>query len=146
MAQTLETIRGLARTTIHGRRLGIGHDEFLVGVKDIRKVVTEATSDTTGTNLPNHGLVSVVTTTDDGWTLTDPEIGVSVRIATGTTSTGVHTITGAAATIVSSEQSTMGVISIVGGGGMSVELMGLTTAKWLVTARSSTGGVLFTTA
>jgi len=145
MAQTLETARGLAVTSIHGRRLGLDNDEFLVGPKGHRKVVTDATSDTTGTALPNHGLVSVVTTTNDTWTLTDPEVGCEVRIVTGTTSTGIHTIVTAAAVILSSAQTTMGTISLTGAA-QGCELVGLTTAKWAITSRASTAGTLFTTA
>jgi len=137
MAQTLDAARKLARTSIHGRRLGLDHDEFLVGVKGVRRVVTQATSSTTGTALPNHGLVSVVTTTNDTWSLTDPEVGCEVKIVTGTTSTGIHTISCAAATIHSSVSSTFGEV-VLTGGAMHIELTGLTTALWQVTSRSGT--------
>jgi len=137
MAQTLEQTRSLIRTTIHGRRLGLDQDEFLVGVKDVRHVVTDATSDTTGTNVPNHGMVSVITTTDDTWTLNDPEVGCVVRLATGSTSTGAHTISCAAATILSSVSSTFGGV-VLTGGGAGIELTGLTTAIWTVTSRIGT--------
>lgn len=140
MAQSLEDSRAKIKTSVHGRRLGIDHDEMLIGVKAIRAVVTDATSDTTGTALPNHGLVSVVTTTDDTWTLTDPIPGVSVRLVSGTTSTGVHTVTCAAATI----QSTNGIEGasvLLKGAGAHAELTGLTTAIWSLTARGSTAQV-----
>ena len=146
MAQTMQQIRALSKTSIRGRRLGLDGDEFLVGVKDVRRVVTNATSDTTATNLPNHGLVSVTTTTNDGWTLADPEVGVGVTIVTGTTSTGVHTVTCDNATLTSSVSDNFGIIAFTGGGASACQLIGLTTALWSVVSRTSTATVLFTSA
>lgn len=137
MAQSLDTARKRIKTSVHGRRLGIDKDEFLVGVKDSVLVVTDATSDTTGTNLPNHGLVSVVTTTNDTWTLTDPVPGVPVELVTGSTSTGIHTISCAAATIVSSVSSTFGGVVLTGGAAGMI-LTGLTTAVWVLSSRTGT--------
>lgn len=137
MAQTLDQARKLSRTNIHGRRFGLDHQEFGVGVKDIRKVVTNATSDTTGTALPNHGFVTVVSTTNDTWTLTDPEIGVPVVLMTGSTSTGTHTISCAAATILSSVSSTFGEV-VMSGGAQAITLTGLTTALWGIATRTGT--------
>lgn len=137
MAQSLETNRSKIRTSIHGRRFGLDQDEFAVGTKGTRMVVTNATSDTTGTNLPNHGISSVVTTTDDSWTLTDPIPGVPVRLCTNSTSTGVHTITCAAATI-NSSNGIEGASVLLKGAGAYAEMTGLTTAIWQLTARAST--------
>ena len=137
MAKSLESHRSDALTSLRGRRLGLTNDTFIVGQKDIKKVVTNGTSDTTGTNLPNHGLVSVVTTTNDTWTLTDPVEGVDVKLVTNSTSTGVHTISCAAATINSSNGIT-GDGVILKGAGAYVVLSGLTTALWALTARAST--------
>jgi hypothetical protein len=137
MAQTINNTREKIKTSIHGRRLGLDHTERLAGVKGTRKALTEATSATTGTALPNHGFVSVVTTTNDTWTLTDPEIGCEVMILTGTTSTGVHTITCAAATILSSVSSTGPGVTLTGAGA-GFHLVGLTTALWGVTSRIGT--------
>lgn len=145
MAQSLDEARAKILTSVHGRRLGIDHAEFLAGVKGIRRAVTEATSDTTGTNLPNHGLVSVVTTTNDSWILSDPEVGCQVSILTGTTSTGIHTVTADNATINSSVQSTMGEI-VMTGGAQGCVLEGLSTSLWGIVSRASTAGTLFTTA
>ena len=137
MALSLATIRNAILTSIHGRRLGINKNEFLAGQKDIIKPVTNATSDTTGTALPNHGFVTVVTTTNDTWTLTDPEPGVSVRIATNSTSTGTHTVSCAAATI-NSSNGAAGSGFTMNSVGAYIELSGLTTAKWALTSRAST--------
>lgn len=137
MAQSLENNRSKIKTSVHGRRLGLDNDELLVGVKDVRRVVTNATSDTTGTAIPNHGFASVVTTTDDTWTLTDPIPGVPVRICTNSTSTGLHTISCAAATI-NSSNGIAGSAVVMNSAGSYVELVGLTTSVWQLTSRAST--------
>ena len=132
----LNTIRGQIQTSLHGRRLGLDKDEQII-VKGVRHGVTYATSDSTGTSLPNSGHVSVITTTDDTWTLTDPVPGCTVRLFTGSTSTGVHTINCAAATIVSSVSSTFGQV-VLTGGAAGVELTGISTAVWQLTSRNGT--------
>lgn len=137
MAFSLDNIRSKILTSIHGRRLGMDVNEFLCGQKDIRKVVTNATSDTTGTNIPNHGFHTVATTTDDVWTLTDPIPGVSVVIATATTSTGDHAIVPAAATILSTN-GTAGSSIIMNGIGAEITLRGLSTAVWMASRGGST--------
>ena len=91
--------------------------------------------------MPNHGLVSVVTTTDDTWTLTDPEIGCEVKLGTGSTSTGVHTITCVAATIVCSNSSTFGEVLLTGGTA-GITLTGLTTAVWQISSRTGTSATV----
>ena len=135
MAQSLNQARAKIKTSVHGRRLGLDNDENLVGVKDIRKVVTNATSATTGTALPNHGLVSVLTTTDDSWTLTDPVAGGEVTLTVGGDSTGIHTIKTAAATIYSTNGHE-GANVILTSQGAHVKLMGLTTAIWTLTSKT----------
>ena len=137
MAQSIADIIGKMKTSIHGRRLGLDQTGRLTGALGTRKVVTEATSDTTGTALPNHGICNVVTTTNDTWTLTDPEVGCEVAILTGSTSTGVHTVTCAAATILSSVSSTGPGVTLTGSGA-GFHLIGLSTALWGVTARIGT--------
>ncbi len=131
MAFSLDQLRRRILTSIHGRRLGLDHNEFAVGPKGLRVPITDATSDTTGTALPNHGLVSVVTTTDDVWTLTDPLPGCEVTLFTGSSSTGVHAIVPAAATIVSSNGIAGSSISM-GGAGASITLAGISTAAWIL--------------
>jgi len=137
MALSLATIRNGIITSIHGRRLGFDHNDVLVGTKAIKRPITDATSDTTGTALPNTGVVSVATTTDDTWTLTDPIAGCEVTLATGTTSTGTHTITPAAATILTSLGAAGDTITLIGGRA-SVTLLGLSTSQWKLTAATGT--------
>lgn len=141
MAKTLEQLRDLIQTSIHGRRLGLDNSGFMVGVKGLRKQVLAATSDTTGTTIPNNGFHTVVTTTDDGWPLEDPVAGCEVEIGTASTSTGTHTITPAAATIISTNGVAGSAIAMQGVGAF-IRMVGISTAQWLVTSRggSTTDG------
>jgi hypothetical protein len=134
---TLEELRNEKMISIHGRKMALDKDAFIVGPKGRRQPITSATSDTTGTALPNSGHCSVVTTTDDTWTLTDPVEGCVVNIKTGSTSTGVHTITFAAAAGLSSVSSTGTGVTLTGGGA-AIELVGLTTALWAIQSRTGT--------
>lgn len=127
-------------TSIHGRRLAIDSDDNVLA-SGVRLNVVAATSDTTGTALPNHGVVSVVTTTNDGWSLIDPNPGSQITLMTGSTSTGAHTITPAAATI----QTSLGAAGpdlVLTGGGAHATLVGLSTSLWKMTARSSSATAL----
>ena len=137
MALSLETIRDRIRTSIHGRRLGLDGNDQIAGVKGMTRPVTDATSDTTGTALPNYGIVSVVTTTDDTWTLSAPYIGSEVTLMTGSSSTGVHTITMEAGTVIYSTNGIAGANVLLAGAGAAVSLVGVTTARWNVTSMAA---------
>jgi len=126
-------------TSVHGRRLALDHDDNVLA-EGVRLNVVAATSDTTGTALPNHGVVSLVTTTNDGWSLTDPNPGSEVTLMTGSTSTGTHTVTPAAATILSSVGAAGSALAMAGGGA-SVSLVGLSTSLWAMTALASSATV-----
>jgi len=126
-------------TSVHGRRLALDHDDNVLA-EGVRLNVVAATSDTTGTALPNHGIVSLVTTTNDGWSLTDPNPGSEVTLMTGSTSTGTHTVTPAAATILSSVGAAGSALAMAGGGA-SVSLVGLSTSLWAMTALASSATV-----
>lgn len=140
MAFSLQDLRSKILTSIRGHRLGFDKDDFLVGVKGTRVPVTNGTSDTTATALLNHGFQTVVSTTNDTWTLTDPVPGMATRIAVGSSSTGLHSVVPAAATIISSNGSA-GSSIILSGPGAYIELTGVTTAQWIVSAiRGTTTG------
>lgn len=134
MALTLESIKKKIRTSIHGRRLGLSHDDYLCGPKDTIRPVTNATSATTATALLPYGVHTVATSTNDTWTLTDPpHAGLTVVIynqgtSTGA-STGICTISPAAATIVSSNGVAGDTITMDGIGDRIV-LHSLSTAQW----------------
>ena len=135
MALSLNTLKNAILTSLHGRRLGLDKDECLVGPKLMKRPVTDATSDTTGTALPNHGVVSVVTTTNDTWTLTDPFVDAEVTLMTGSSSTGIHTINCAAAVIYSTN-GVEGSDVILTGAGAGMSLIGISTSQWSVTSRA----------
>jgi hypothetical protein len=136
MAFTLAQLRNQILTSIHGRRLGLDTDEFLVGSKGPRVPVAEATSDTTGTALPNHGIVSVVTTTDDTWTLNAPTPGCRVNLQTGSSSTGSHIITLTNATVMTTIGAQGNLVTLTGPGAC-VALAGLTTARWALVSKTA---------
>lgn len=139
MAITLQGTLNTIMTSIRGRRLGLDKDDFLVA-KAYKTPVVAATSDTTGTALNNYGVNAVVTTTNDTWTLASPIPGVPVRIVTGSSSTGLHTVTPTNATIISSNGSAGSSITLAGPGAY-IDMVGNTTAQWIVTAiRATTGG------
>ena len=136
--RTLDQIRALTRTSVHGRQLGLDRD-FLGGVKDIRKVVTEVT--TAGTVLPNHGVVVLNSTLGlQAATIATPETGVGVHlvnVATGTTNG--WTITSAAgATFTSSAGIGDTKVTVTDLGG-NVHLMGISSSRWAVLSGHSTG-------
>jgi len=142
MAFSLESIKSAIRTSLHGRRIGLTHNDYLAGPKDILRPVTNATSATTGTALLPYGLHTVVTTTNDTWTLTDPPFaGCEVSIATNSTSTGNHVILPAAATIVSTNGVAGSSVTMQGVGAW-LTLKAASTASWIVTSRggSTTAG------
>ena len=143
MAISLETIRNGALTSIHGRRLGLKrivatdlNSEALVGPATQQFPVTDATSDTTGTVIPGYGVTNVDTTTNDGWLLANPIPGVVKTIVTGSTSTGIRTITRQDNTfaIQTSAASTLTTI-VAQAGGLVLELLGVTSALYVVKSR-----------
>lgn len=138
MAFTLENIRARINTSLHGRRFGLTNTDYAAGMKDSLRPVTNATSDTTGTAIPGYGFHTVETTTNDTWTLSDPEhAGVEVSLATLTTSTGVRTISPAAATIVSSNGVAGSAIAL-NGLGDRITLVGISTSQWMVKTNDGT--------
>lgn len=135
MSLSLEQLRNRIRTSIFGRRLGLGHNDDLIGARNITLPRVSGTSDTTGTLLPNHGLVSVVTTTDDTWRLTDPYPGAQVTLMTGSSSTGVHSIN-LGNSVAYSTQGIAGSTAVLTGHGAAITMVGLSTAIWQVIGRA----------
>jgi hypothetical protein len=143
MPQSLEEARSKIVTSLHGRRIGLDDDERLIGIKGRREVVTEATSDTTATKLPNYGVVTVVSSNEETWVIEDPIPGCEVKILTGSTSTGNHYINTDTATFKSSFGSTQTQIDMLGGGA-GLTLIGLSTSLWGILTKSSTTAVTVT--
>ena len=135
MAQSLRTIKELIRTSIHGLRVGLSHDDFLCGPKAPLKTVTNATSATTATALLPYGIHTLQTPSSKNWVLTDPpHPGLTVRFVCNTTSTKIHKVTPAAATI-NSTNGLAGSSFTMFGAGSYAELISISTAKWVVSSR-----------
>lgn len=136
---TLTELRNAIITSIRGRRMGFDHNDWLMGPKGTRLALQAATSDTTGTNLQNYGIVELASSTDDTWVLDDPVEGgsVTIRCASTSTSTGVKTVNSNNATFVSSASSTSGSLSLTGNN-HSITLYGQSTAIWSMTSRTGT--------
>ena len=132
--KTLEQKFNSILTSIHGRRAGLDANGALV-VKAVQRGVTQATSDTTGTTLPNHGVNVVVTSTDDTWPLAAPYDGAEVTVMTGSSSTGIHTVAPVSGVIYSTN-GIAGASLKLSGAGAAISLIGLTTAIWAVTSMS----------
>ena len=141
-AVTLQDLRAERVTSIHGLRLGLDVDEFTVGNKGHRVPIHSGTSDTTGTALPNHGIVTLVTSTNDSWNLSAPTPGCEVSIlnASSSGSTGIATVLGNGATFQSCESST-GPSILLTGPNAGAHLIGLSTGLWGVIAEAGTSAV-----
>ena len=126
-------------TSIHGRAFGLDTWGAPIANQNRTNTRVAGTSDSTGTNLANNGFVSVTSTTNDAWTLSDPFPGALVTLFIGSSSTGVHTIglnNSLAYTTVGTEGSTV----TLSGPGASITLYGLTTAVWIPVGRNGSSG------
>jgi hypothetical protein len=136
MAYSIETLRNDIITSIHGRRLGLDTAGRLIGHEGLRIPEVDATSDTTGTVITGHGWTNVDTSTDDTWLLAPPVKGAFKYIYTGSTSTGIRTILRQDATFaIRSSANSTSVGIIAQGGGLLLELFGLTSAIYAIVSR-----------
>ena len=131
------------KTSIHGRMAGLDHgDNFMAG--GFRANVTEGTSANQATvDLINNGHVTLSGSNGSTFTLADPVAGVELSITNITTS--VKTILPDNATIISSN-GIAGSSMILTGIGAGFDLVGYSTAQWLVTSKiASSAGTLVAT-
>lgn len=143
MAYTLEQVRDGIKTSVHGRRLGLKqlvsndlNSEGLVGPATQQFPITDATSDTTATVITGYGLTSIDTTTNDTWLLAAPIPGVRKSFYTGSTSTGIRTVLREAATFtIRSSANSTAVGFVAQGGGLFMELIGITSTLYGVVSR-----------
>jgi len=138
MAQSLTTLRSSILTSIHGRRLGLDRDEFLVGTKDLKRQIEDLTTASTGTDVLNYGAARVMTSgSTQGpvqYSLAAPAPGVRKTLVMGSSSTGSHqflSTPNGASIKHSSAGTTVGVVNLRAPGGV-VTLLGVSTAAWLV--------------
>lgn len=157
MAQSLETIRNRATDSIKGRKLGFDlKDETLNGIKDIRRAVQDLTSASTATALLNYGVVNIagtsLLTSAQVFLLSNPIPGVMVTInnvrsnaTAGTSGSTVISIDRpSTAFYIESSEASSGV-AIQLNEAASITLMGNTTAKYTVIARSGIGAAVVAT-
>lgn len=123
------------RTSIHGRAFGLDHQGALVVNQNRTGTKLAGTSDSTGTTLHNNGFVSVVTTTDDTWTLGNPFKGALVTLFTGSSSTGIHTVS-LGGSVAYSTNGIAGANVVLTGMGAAMTLYGLTTGVWQTVSKS----------
>jgi len=144
------------RTSLRGRRFGLeiqstdisggsrGEQEYLVGPEALRMGVS--TAETTSTNLQPYGvskLNSSSAASSQVYTIDPPVPGVAKYIVNSTDSVS-YIKTANSETIVSSKGSTNTVMSMPVGGA-AVQLVGFTTAQWLVFQSTASGIGLTTT-
>ena len=94
MAYSLETLRSQKITSIHGRRLGLDKNDYLVGPKAVREQVEDLTT-TAASSASPYGLTRLMATGSSqlsDYTLQAPVIGVVKRIAMQTSSTGCQLV------------------------------------------------------
>jgi hypothetical protein len=155
MALSLGSIQRSIITSIFGSRLGLDQSGYLAGPPDVRRVVTDLTSASTATTIPNNGVVqftgtSLGTSAAGGtFVLGLPVPGVSVTIAnlnanTSAASPGCTAFTmirpSTAFVILATDASTLTTINLVPGS--AITLTGLTTGLYQVTGRGTTLGVI----
>lgn len=153
MALLLDTIRNSIVTSLHGRRWGLLANDFLGGQKDLKRVVTDMTSASTGTAIPNHGYVGItgssLLTSAQTFLLSAPEPGVGVTIANLNANTSAASPGSTALTMIrpstafyirSSEGSTNTTINLTPG--CAVTLAGLSSAIYQVVQRITLAGVI----
>jgi hypothetical protein len=144
MAQntSLEGLRSQLLTQVHGRRLALDPNEYLVGPKELRVQVegfnagTTVTSTSVASNLSAWGVSLLGATLASGTTaynLAAPVPGVRKTLFCPTTGVANVLTTGAGAFILTtgSAASTYGIISFAGKGNVC-EMIGITTALWAV--------------
>lgn len=147
MAISLNTLRSAKQTSIHGRRLALDNNDFIVGPKGLREQVLELTSASTAQTLVNYGLTminvtSAVTTATNTFTIPVPTPGARVRYGqgvNGTTSTqgstAIQLSRVSTAFYIESSEGTTGVAVLLPFGTV-VDLVGITTDKYQVSGRS----------
>lgn len=153
MALSLTTLRNTILTSLHGRRLGLGANDFLQGQKDLKRVVTDMTSASTGTAIPNHGYVGITgssaLTSAQTFLLSNPEPGVEVTIANLNANSSAASPGSTALTMIrpstefyirSSEGSTGTTINLTPG--CAVTLAGLSTDLYQVVQRITLAGTI----
>lgn len=139
-------------TSVHGRRLGLqalstaqtGGKAFdaIVGPEAVR--MGTSTAESTGTNLAAYG-VSVMAGTSAGsssvYVLDPPVPGIEKKLVFASTSITLYLKTANSETFLSTLGSSFTTLKSSQNAGVSVNLVGLTTAVWAVLGTLSTGSI-----
>ena len=153
MAQSLETLRGKNVTPIFGRRLGLQSDETLAGPKDIKLVVQDLTSGSTGTTLNNYGKVVLrisgsITTATGSFILGTPIPGIDVEISYAQTSqaatagsTAIALIRPSTAFYIQSTDGSTGV-AVLMAQGAAITLRGISTDAYMFIRHGTSAAVV----
>ena len=132
MAITNEALRNEILTSVAGRRLGLDHNDFLVGPKAPRQEISAATTASTGTQINNYGFTTVAGgTATQTWVLAAPQDGVRKSFVSVSTSTKGAKITLASGSFNSTGGSSDTALTLHGIG-QRVELIGVSTASYAV--------------
>lgn len=153
MAQSLLTLGNMILDSIKGRKFGLDKDGYLAGPPDIKHQVQDLTSASTATALAAHGLVNItgtsLMTSAAGGTflLSNPVPGVEVTIANLNALTSAASPGSTAMMLIrpstafymrSTDGSTLTTINLTANS--AVKLMGMSTAEYMVTGRTSLVG------
>jgi hypothetical protein len=132
MAITRDALKRRAQTSIHGDRLGLDDQEFIVGPKGVRHESIAATSASTSTALLNYGLslMGMSTGAAKVYTLGLPIAGVRKELVMTSSSTKGTKITLSGASLSCTAGSSTTSITFTGRGQRAV-LEGLTSATWV---------------
>lgn len=141
MAYLIETLRSQMITSVHGRRLGLDKDDYLIGPKSLRKQVEDVQT-TVATSLSAYGMTRMLTTGSSQCgvhTLQAPVIGVQKRIFLQSTSTGCQIVKfSGGALVIGASLTTAGSTCInLLQQGANVTLEAVSSALWLLTGMQS---------
>ncbi len=153
MAQSLETLRSNAITSLYGRRAGLDKDETFVGTKGLKEVVQDLTSASTATALNAYGTVVArisgsMTTATAAFLLSNPIPGVDVRICYAQTSqaatagsTGIAFIRPSTAFYIQSSDGSTG-CAVLLTQGSACTLRGISTDAYMFIRHGTSGAVV----
>lgn len=141
MAYSLETLRSQRKTSIHGRRLGLDSNGYLVGPPAIREQVEDLTT-TAASSLSPYGLSRLMATgsTQTGdYTLQAPVIGVQKKIFLQSTSSGCQLVRLSGSALVMGDSLTTAGSTVINflKQGANITLNAVSSVLWLVTGGRS---------
>lgn len=156
---TLEQLRNSILVSIKGRKIGLTPGQFLAGPKDLALGIQSLTSGSTATQVTNYGITMLDVTTNaastasslgtteigSAWTMAAPEPGVrkTVMKVSATLGSTMPVVVGFGTGVTAWNSSFLSTATgiMLNAVGQEVTLMGITTAKWVVTSVSTGASV-----